>query len=221
MSSDTRIQKISRYFGKILSDANFSNSWSFDMNLKYSALVTNECNDRCWKRNIFYAASICDQCKNSSAHRRYFHPPSPSFSLSSVLTPRSFYFTRTQDACVCELMSSLKNFYYDIYCGYVPELLPSLCNIQHSLFTIQRRGVVNAARFVRIVEWKKCWTCECESLFFGRFGAILWDWIEIVVCLDISLNIRLWWKKDRIGHFGTILQFFFYSSGMLTVNVHG
>lgn len=147
--------------------------------------------------------------------------PHPHRSLSLPFSLLAHSISHEHKMRVCELMSSLKNFYYDIYCGYVPELLPSLCNIQHSLFTIQRRGVVNAARFVRIVEWKKCWTCECESLFFGRFGAILWDWIEIVVCLDISLNIRLWWKKDRIGHFGTILQFFFYSSGMLTVNVHG
>lgn len=146
MSSDTRIQKISRYFGKILSDANFSNSWSFDMNLKYSALVTNECNDRCWKRNIFYAASICDQCKNSSAHRRYFHPPSPSLSLFLPFSLLAHSISHEHKMRVCELMSSLKNFYYDIYCGYVPELLPSLCNIQHSLFTIQRRGVVNSER---------------------------------------------------------------------------
>lgn len=72
--------------------------------------------------------------------------PHPHRSLSLPFSLLAHSISHEHKMRVCELMSSLKNFYYDIYCGYVPELLPSLCNIQHSLFTIQRRGVVNSER---------------------------------------------------------------------------
>lgn len=118
---------------------------------------------------------------------------------------------------VYELMSSLKNFDYDIYCGYVPELLPFsmwYSNIHYSK--------AKCCKFIALClncSMVQDWRTLLNVLPFSK------NWIEMVVCLDISLKMRLrCWKektekrKKKIGHFRTILQF---SSGELIANVHG
>lgn len=185
MWSDTRIQKISRYFGKILSDANFSNSWSFDMNLKYSALVTNECNDRCWKRNIFYAASICDQCKNSSAHRRYFHPPSPSLSLFLPFSLLAHSISHEHKMRVCvSLWAHSKTFTMIFIVGMCRNyfLLYVIFNIHYSQF---KGGVL----WIQSALCSDCWMKKVLNLWMWEFV------LRSFRChsLRLNRNCRLSW----------------------------
>lgn len=154
----------------------FSNGWSFDIDLHsytrtstrtqtfelYIHSVTNEC----WTRINFMQRQCCDQSLVFVANR--FLKYSSAAQHTTAITWR-----------VYELMSSFKNFYHDIYCGYVPESYSRLWSTHISViqscsaFSFDLSKAKRAAMVVIEAEASDCVSAATIFFYISPFSSRL------------------------------------------------